>query len=145
MIIWTVTTAVSNPPQVENMYGVDYHFIDDNYNEIIDNQNLFNKKYILISNINKLKIGKNILKISIEDRATKLKITNFKTTTSITRPETRKFDINLNNLTSESSNRQNTDTLSSKEFILGKKGRWLFFLKITIEDKEVYIKKMITL
>ena len=43
MIIWTVVTAVSNPPQDENMYGVDYHFIDDNYNEIIDNQNLFNK------------------------------------------------------------------------------------------------------
>jgi len=43
MIIWTVVTAVSNPPQDENMYGVDYIIPDISYlkNKITNIKGIF--------------------------------------------------------------------------------------------------------
>lgn len=65
--IWTIKVAVSNPVQLDNSYMMDYQDVDENINEILAKQKVFDSKYRVDLTQNRLKKGENRVVVSLTD------------------------------------------------------------------------------
>ena len=45
MIVWTVTSAINTPVHEDKSFLSSYHNLDDGYNDIVDSNEDFSKKY----------------------------------------------------------------------------------------------------
>jgi hypothetical protein len=138
MIIWTVVSAVTAPPQEENMYMSSYQYVDEHYNDMLDDEAWFDKKYKLSSNVKDFKIGENVINITISSRDNKV-VGDIEVTSLLTRVETNKLNSNIGKLSFDGK------SFSSKTFFLNKKGRWIVLFKIKVEDKIIHKKIDLTI
>ncbi|WP_456380840.1 FixH family protein [Hydrogenimonas sp.] len=65
--IWTIKVAVSNPVQLDNNYMMDYQDVDENINEILAQQKVFDSKYRVDMTQNRLKKGENRVIVALTD------------------------------------------------------------------------------
>jgi len=126
--IWTIKVALKNPVQLDNSYMMKYQDVDENINEIIEKQKIFNSKYEIDLSANKLKIGKNKISINLISKDSNNSIKNPKIVAIVTRPTTSKYDIHLNEF------RLNDKHYTSEEFELKSIGRWNIEVKVQIGD-----------
>jgi len=124
---WTIKVALNNPVQLDNSYMMKYQEVDENINEIIAKQKLFNSKYQIDLNNNKLKIGKNRVVIDLTSKDGKV-VKHPEIVAVVTRPTTAQYDINLNKF------QFNNKSYVSEEFELKNSGRWSIEVKVKIGE-----------
>lgn len=164
MIVWTIVSAVNTPVHEDKSFLSTYHNIDGGYNDIVDSNKRFSKKYnikikinekvfdgLLISDIflsqrvidNKsmhkdiFKKGSNNVSFEISDKAG-LKIDNAKINFKVTRATNSYSDIDITN-----------DENKNHAFVfeLAKEGNWNITGTIDTNDGEkgyFYIKSNAT-
>jgi len=125
--IWTIKVAVKNPVQLDNSYMMKYQDVDENINEIMAKQKLFDSKYKIDLSSNKLQIGKNRVIINLISRDGKI-VKNPEIVAIITRPTTAQYDINLNKFKFDGKN------YISEEFELKNSGRWNIEVRVKIGE-----------
>ncbi|WOE70089.1 FixH family protein [Hydrogenimonas thermophila] len=125
--IWTIKVAVNNPVQLDNSYMMKYQDVDENINEIMAKQKLFDLKYQIDLSSNKLKIGKNKVVVNLISKDSNI-INNPEITVVVTRPTTTQYDIHLNNF------EFNGKSYISEEFELKNGGRWNIEVRVKIGE-----------
>jgi len=124
---WTIKVAVNNPVQLDNSYMMKYQDVDEKINDILAKQKVFDSKYIINLDMNKLKVGKNKIVISLTDIDGNM-VKNPKITAIVTRPTTGKYDILLKKFTPDN------NLFVSEAFELKNGGRWNIEVKVKIDD-----------
>ncbi|SFO93268.1 FixH family protein [Hydrogenimonas thermophila] len=125
--IWTIKVAVNNPVQLDNSYMMKYQDVDENINEIMAKQKLFDLKYQIDLSSNKLKIGKNKVVVNLISKDSNI-INNPEITVVVTRPTTTQYDIHLNNF------EFNGKSYISEEFEVKNGGRWNIEVRVKIGE-----------
>jgi nitrogen fixation protein FixH len=125
--IWTIKVAVSNPVQLDNSYMMKYQDVDENINDILEKQKIFDTKYIIDLSKNILKPGENRIEVALKDRNGN-PVDNAEIIAVVTRPTTLKDDIELKEFV------QMNDHYVSKPFELKRGGRWNIQVRVTIGD-----------
>jgi len=125
--IWTIKVAINNPVQLDKSYMMSYHEVDDNINEIMAKQKLFDSKYEIDLSSNNLQIGKNRVVINLISKDGKI-VKNLEIVAVITRPTTTQYDINLNKFQFDGK------SYISEEFELKNGGRWNIEVRVKIGE-----------
>lgn len=125
--IWTIKVAVNNPVQLDNSYMMKYQDVDENINEIMAKQKLFNSKYEIDLSDNKLQIGKNRVVINLISKDGNM-VKNPKITAVVTRPTTTKYDILLKKFTHDN------NLFVSEDFEIKNGGRWNIEVRVKIGE-----------
>ncbi len=129
MGIWTITTAIENPVELDNSYMMNYHQLDKDINKIIESGKKFDKKYRFKLITKTLKEGENTLLIEVSDKKGNI-IQNANIDILVTRPETTKFDKKL-----KASFKDGKYIAKVK---LEKKGRWNIIVRVKIDKLEKF-------
>lgn len=129
--VWTIVVALDNPVEMDSFYLEKYQKVDRNMNTILKKQKEFFKKYDVKYNKDTLKLGKQeSISLSILDKQTKKLLQKAQISLLVTRPDTNKFNQELN--TSKAVNGKFT----FDHIMLNKPGRWQFKAKIKSGDLE---------
>jgi len=128
-----VKIAVANPPQMDNFYFKDYQLVDEDINDILERQKIFEENFALIYKTKKFIIGeKNSFKMSIKNKTNQAVVKNAKIELLVTRPDTNSYN-------------QKFTIEGTKDGIfifdgieVGKPGRWKILTKIYIDDKSSF-------
>jgi hypothetical protein len=164
MIIWTIMSAIKTPVHEDESFLSAYHIVDGGYNDIVESNNKFEKKYNVKIKINDkefdslylsdvflaqraiekkslhkdiFKKGLNGITFIITDK-NGVKVNNVKIDFKVTRSTTNDLDINLSN----SGKKDNAFV-----FTLEKAGNWNITGTIETDDKNkgfFYIKSNAT-
>jgi len=129
--IWTIKVAVKNPVQLDNSYMMKYQDVDENINEIMAKQKLFDSKYEIDLSSNELQIGKNGIVIDLISKDGNA-VKNPEIVAVVTRPTTTQYDINLNKF------KFNGKSYISEEFELKNGGRWNIEVRVKIGEDVGY-------
>ncbi len=158
MIIWTIKSAVNTPVYEDRSFMTNYQDVDYNYNDMVNANIAFNKKYTtsvkineqdrgldisdilygqrslkkMSKNQNLLVVGENHLTLSIIDRATKEIINDANITFQITRPIVDRDDILLNNFSFDGK-------IYSSSFKINKRGHWNIIAKVIVGKDSGYL------
>jgi len=140
--IAVVTIAIKNPVEMDSFYMEKYQKVDENINEILEKQKLFDENFVLEYKTQKFTIGKsNTFELSIKNKKDKTLVKNAEIKLMVTRPETNKYNQEI--LVKQSEN----GIFSFKGIEVNKPGRWQILTKINIDGKsgfnqyEVYASK----
>ncbi len=125
--VWTIKAAMDNPVELDNSYMLDYHNADEEINEILKKQRVFDKKYRVDLKERKISAGENILTILVTDINGSM-VKNADVTVLVTRPETTKLDKKLKARKTSQGYQIKVD--------LEKEGRWNFVVKTEIEEAQ---------
>ena len=125
--IWTIKVAVNNPVQLDNSYMMKYQDVDEKINDILAKQKIFDSKYIINLDMNKLKVGKNKIVISLTDIDGNM-VKNPNITAVVTRPTTTKYDILLKKFTHDN------NLFVSEDFEIKNGGRWNIEVRVKIGE-----------
>lgn len=137
-----VVIAMKNPVEMDSFYMEKYQQVDENINEILAKQKIFDENYKLVYETEKFTMGtSNTFKMSIQNIADGKNLDQANIQLMITRPET-------------NSDNQEITLKDAKNGIFvfegikaDKPGRWQILTKITIGDKtgfqqhEIYATK----
>jgi nitrogen fixation protein FixH len=126
--IWTIKIAVKNPVQESRAYMMKYQDVEENINELIARQKAFEAKYSIDMSQNRLRIGKNVVRIKVTDKKSGAPVVNAKIFAIVTRPTTSKEDIRLETFTYKDG------LYESEPFELSREGRWNIQTKVTVGD-----------
>ena len=126
--IWTIKVAVNNPVQLDNSYMMKYQDVDENINEIMAKQKLFNSKYEIDLSDNKLQIGKNRVVIKLISKDGNI-VKNPEIIAVVTRPTTAQYDIHLSKFKFDGKR-----SCISEEFELKNGGRWNIEVRVKIGE-----------
>ncbi len=124
--IVTIVVASKLPVEKSDTYMMGYHEADANANEIIEARIAFNKKYKIQLEDSEL-AGEPIVKYKITDLNDN-PVNNAKLKVIFTRPNSRKFDIELNEFTVENG------VYIVKSSKLPLEGRWDIMAKIDVDN-----------
>ncbi len=130
---WTIRIAMKNPVQLENSYMMKYQDVDENINEILEKQRLFDAKYRIVLDSNRFKLGTNLVQVGVLSKEG-IPVAGAKITVLITRPDSTQHDIKLKKFTYKNG------TYYSEEFTLKKSGRWNIVTKVELNGDEGYKK-----
>ncbi len=132
--VWTIKIALNNPVEMDSFYLAKYQQVENNINEILENQELFDKRYTLQNDGIKFLMNEdNKVELKITDK-TGNPINNAKVQLMISRPET---------------NANNQEFLLDKgvegKYVFegikaNKPGRWQILTRISIDGVEGYNK-----
>ena len=157
LIFWTITMVLDAGVGLDddNTFMSTYHQVDDNYNKIAAQNNIFNKKYSIKLIINQkdigkvsyddiymsqrvikhrkdkkniLKIDENIVKIIIIDKKTKKSIKDIDAKITFTMPSTHKYDTTI----------QIQNSNQEVKFNIAKKSYWNIMGEVKIKDDQGY-------
>jgi len=135
LCVWTVKIAVEHPVEMDSFYFDSYQNVDQDYNNIILQQQAFDKKYLVNLPDKDFIIGKeNTLMISIEEIASEKSISDANITVVITRPETQRLDKKPKLLNVENG------IYTFENFEVEKLGRWQIMSKVTIGELTTFKK-----
>ncbi|WP_281951560.1 FixH family protein [Nitrosophilus kaiyonis] len=125
--VWTIKAAIDNPVELDNSYMLNYHAVDEDINDILKKQHIFEKNYDLNLLTNKINVGKNKLEIVLKDKNGKV-VKNAKIDILVTRPDTTKYDKKV---TAKFENRKYVADVD-----LEHEGRWNIIIKAKIDDAQ---------
>ena len=126
LCVWTVNIAVNNPVELDSFYFDSYQHVEQNYNDIINSQKAFDKKYsIEIPNDNFI-IGSNSLVLGVKTIEGDNMINDANISLVITRPDTQKYDKKPNLLSKKDGK------YTFENFDIEKLGRWQIMTKVSI-------------
>lgn len=137
-----VVIAMKNPVEMDSFYLEKYQQVDENINEILAKQKVFDENYALVYKTKKFIIGaKNSFELSVKNKKDGTLLKDAQIQLMVTRPETNKYN-------QEIMAKQSKNGIFVFEGIeVGKPGRWQILTKIHINDKigfnehEVYATK----
>jgi len=125
--IWTIKATMDNPVELDNSYMLNYHAVDEDINEILKKQHIFDKRYDLILSSTKIKLGSNTIELILKDKNGKV-IDNADIKILVTRPDTTKYDKKID------AKFENSRYIAHVD--LEKEGRWNIVIKTKIGDIE---------
>lgn len=131
MVVWTVSTAVNNPVELENYYMKNYHAVDDNINDILAKQLEFDKRFAIALQSDNIHVGENRLKVVLKDTAGS-GVDGANVLVRITRSETARLDDNA------STQSVGGGVYESEALDFSKVGRWKAIIKVNIGEYEGY-------
>jgi len=130
---WTIKVALKNPVQLENSYMMKYQDVDENINDILEKQRLFDTKYSISLDSNRLKPGKNRIEVRVSDKSGRA-VGGAKITVLLTRPDSTQYDVELKEFD------YMEGRYLSEEFTLQKRGRWNIVAKVELGNDEGFKK-----
>jgi len=134
LCVWTVKIAVEHPVEMDSFYFDSYQNVDQDYNNIILQQQAFDKKYSVDIANNNFIIGMNSLTVSIKDLAGEKVISDANVTVVITRPDTQRLDKKPKVLSVDNG------VYTFSNFDIQKLGRWQIMSKVTIGELTTFKK-----
>lgn len=134
LCVWTVKIAVEHPVEMDSFYFDSYQNVDQDYNNIILQQQAFDKKYSVDIANNNFIIGMNSLTVSIKDLAGEKVISDANVTVVITRPDTQRLDKKPKVLSVYNG------VYTFSNFDIQKLGRWQIMSKVTIGELTTFKK-----
>lgn len=138
--IATVVVALKYAPvEMDTFYFEDYSNIDKNINKIEIAQRAFNAKYAVeFLDISLLHVGNNKIRLQVLDKNGTL-IQNAKIVALLTKPETNRYNQELNNIAFSEKGYKIEDVN------IAKVGRWKIQAKITLGEDTGFFSKDITI
>ncbi|WP_200762777.1 FixH family protein [Nitrosophilus alvini] len=127
LVGWTIKAAIDNPVEMDNSYMLNYHTVDDNINDILKKQQIFDKNYKLAIENEKLELGKNRIVFKLFDKSGNI-VENAKVSLLVTRPETVKYDKKID--------AKYIGDRYVAEVDLDLEGRWNIIAKVKLPDVE---------
>ncbi len=119
--VWTIVIALDNPVEMDTYYLKKYQHVDRNINDIQKKQKEFFSKYEVKYDFDTLKMDKpNEVSFSVIDKVTQKPLEKANITLLITRPDTNKFNQELN-----VTQAKNGKFIFSN-IVVNKIGRWQF-------------------
>ncbi len=117
LIIWTINTAVKNSIEMDSPYLLSYQQVDDNINELVKSQKLFEKEYAVIKETESFVVGKNDFIFRVESLQN-LPTEGLEASCLLTRPLTTKEDQKIDKA------EQIGNSFVCKDFEVKNKGRY---------------------
>lgn len=134
LTVWTIKVASKNPTYMDSAYLTDYRNVDNNINEYMHQQNLFDSTYMVdVENAHLSISNKNIVSIKIIDQNLTA-ITDANVTALITRPHTTALDFKV-----PMKHTEEGEYMSDK-FEIKEKGRWEIIYQIEVGNLKAYKK-----
>ncbi len=128
---WTVKTAINNPVDMSD-YGMQgYHEYDSNANNIIEAKIAFDQKYSIVFLTPQINEKGTVIEYKITDKAGNA-VNDAKIEAVMTRPDTKKFDVNL------TVNGASEGKYTFQSVDLPKVGRWDILANITVGNDHRY-------
>jgi len=125
-----VIIAMKNPVEMDSFYMEKYQQVDENINEIMAKQKVFDENYALEYKTNKFTIGtQNSFELSIKNKKDGSLLENADIQLMVTRPETNQFNQEI------SVKQAKNGTFIFEGIEVTKPGRWQILTKIHINDK----------
>ena len=132
LIIGTIIVASNNKVQDSDLFMQNYHLVDENVNEIIMAQVAFNKKYDIKYATQSLDVQGSVISYVLTDKLGN-PVTDAKIEVVLTRPNSRAYDITLQNPT------VGVDGLYEFEPTeLPLEGRWDIMAKVSVGENYRY-------
>ncbi len=125
--VWTIKAAMDNPVELDNSYMLNYHSVNEDINEILKKQQIFDRNYEISLLSPKISYGKNEIVVLLKDKDGNL-IKDGEIKILFTRPDTTKFDKKI-----EPKYEKNG---YKADVILDKEGRWNLIVKAKVGDAE---------
>lgn len=127
-----VGVAVQYPVEFDGAKMAPYRYVDANYNKIIESEKKFDEKYIVqTSHFTLLKNTPTSLELNVSDKSGKDVDANI--TAIVTRPDTSKHDITINEF-----NKTSISYLS-KPFSVGLEGRWKIMYRVEVGGLQKFV------
>ncbi len=127
-----VGIAIQYPVEFDGAKMASYRYVDTNYNKIIESEKKFDEKYVIqTSHFILLKNTPTSLELNVSDKAGKEVDANI--TAIITRPDTSKHDITINEF-----NKTSISYLS-KPFSVGLEGRWKVMYRVEVDGLQKFV------
>lgn len=117
--------AIDNPVEMDSYYLQKYQQVDRNMNDIIKKQKEFFNKYEVKYDVDTIKMGKpTVIGFSVVDKMSKKPLEDAQVMLLITRPDTNKFNQELNTTSAKDGK------FLFENIVVDKPGRWQFKAKI---------------
>jgi hypothetical protein len=130
-----VMIAIKNPVQMDSFYLEKYQQVDENINEIMADQKIFDDNYSVEYKTKKFTIGaSNSFEMSIKNKQDGTLLNKANIQLMVTRPETNEFNQEI--LAKEAKN----GTFVFEDIKVTKPGRWQILTKIHINGKNGFNK-----
>lgn len=130
-----VMIAIKNPVQMDSFYMEKYQQVDENINEIMAEQKVFDDNFALEYKTKKFVIGaQNSFELSIKNKKDGSFIKNADIKLMVTRPETNEFNQEI------STKQAKNGTFVFEGIEVTKPGRWQILTKIHINGKSGFNK-----
>jgi len=123
----TIIVATKLPVEKSDTYMMGYHQADANANELINARIAFDKKYKIEYLTDGLSVNNSIVSYRVTDLNSN-PVNNAKVKVVVTRPNSRKFDIELENPSANNG----VYTFSATKLPL--EGRWDIMAKVNVDD-----------
>jgi len=137
-----VIIAMKNPVEMDSFYMEKYQQVDENINEILEKQKVFDANYALVYKTKKFIIGaQNSFELSITNKKDGTFLENAEVKLMVTRPETNQFNQEILATTAKNG------VFIFEGIEVSKPGRWQILTKVHVNDKvgfneyEVYATK----
>jgi hypothetical protein len=130
-LVYMLKIAFSTPVEMDNSHMMTYGELDKKYNEIAALQREFDEKYLLVTP--KVALMKDVpanLELNITDKTGRTVDANI--TAVITRPDTSKYDITINEFT------KNAGSYISKQFSVPLEGRWKVMYRVQVGNLQKF-------
>ncbi|OQX74139.1 MAG: hypothetical protein B6D59_03200 [Campylobacteraceae bacterium 4484_4] len=119
---------------MDNTYFADYRDVDENINELVAKERLFDSRYKVTVLPKHFTIGSNTITVAIHDLNGSKGIDEANITVLITRPDTNEYDKKLKPLSAENG------LYKFEQFQIEKLGRWQILTKITLSESAAFKK-----
>lgn len=131
-LVSMISIAIQHPVEFDGAKMASYRYVDANYNKIMESEKKFDEKYnIQISQLILLKNTPTSLELNVSDKAGKDVDANI--TAVITRPDTSKHDITINEF-----NKTSTNYLS-RSFSVNLEGRWKVMYRVEVDGLQKFV------
>ncbi len=134
LCVWTVNIAVNNPVELDSFYFDSYQNVEQNYNDIINSQKAFDKKYQVQILKEGFVLGTNSVILDVKEIEGDKAINDANITLVITRPDTRRYDKKPKLLSA------NQGKYTFESFDIQKLGRWQIMSKVTVDGLTTFKK-----
>ncbi len=134
LCVWTVNIAVHNPIELDSFYFDSYQHVEQNYNDIINSQKAFDKKYSVEIPKKNFVIGVNNLVLGVRETEGAKAIDDANITLVITRPDTQRYDKKPKLLSVANG------LYTFENFDIEKLGRWQIMSKVTVGELTTFKK-----
>lgn len=129
--VWTVKMAINNPVEMSDYGMQNYHEYDRDANDIINAKVAFDQKYIVKFLTGQISEKDSVISYKVTDKAGN-GIDDAKIKVILTRPDTTKDDVELENPTVENG------VYQFPSVKLNKPGRWDIMAKISVGNDQRY-------
>lgn len=89
--VWTIKAAIDNPVELDNSYMLNYHAVNEDINEILKKQQIFDRKYEIVLLSPKISYGENEIVLLLKDKEGNV-VKDGEIKILLTRPDTTRFD-----------------------------------------------------